>query len=306
VLKAGAKNNMRISCAIVLALTLLACQPAADVCTPASPSSGEKANPFFAFCIGTHDSEKRTLREQAELLKELGYDGAGHIGLDNLDERIKTLEDVGLRLFQIYVFVNLDSKDEPPYDPRLKRILPVLKGRGTAVAVLVKGGQPSDKSRDAEAVAIIREIADIARKSNVRVVLYPHVDHWLERVEDAVRVAKKVDRANVGVMFNLCHWLKVDKEKNMKPLLRAAIPYLSAVSINGADKASQIQAGQGKWIQPLDSGSFDIYGFLKSLEDLGYEGPVGLQCWGIGGDARDHLERSMRAWCNFRERLTRQ
>ena len=92
----------------------------------------------------------------------------------------------------------------------------------------------------------------------------------------------------------------------MKPLLRAAMPYLSAVSVNGTDKASQIEAGQGKWIQPLDNGSFDIYGFLKSLEDLGYEGPVGLQCWGIGGDAQDHLERSMRAWCDFRKRLARQ
>jgi hypothetical protein len=25
-------------------------------------------------------------------------------------------------------------------------------------------------------------------------------------------------------------------------------------------------------------------------------GEVGLQCWGIGGDARTHLEESMAAW----------
>ena len=39
--------------------------------------------------------------------------------------------------------------------------------------------------------------------------------------------------------------------------------------------------------------SFDVAGLLKTLDELGYEGPVGLQCYGIGGDARDHLARSI-------------
>ena len=29
---------------------------------------------------------------------------------------------------------------------------------------------------------------------------------------------------------------------------------------------------------------------------MGYKGPIGLQCFGIGGDAREHLARSMTAW----------
>ena len=58
----------------------------------------------------------------------------------------------------------------------------------------------------------------------------------MERIEDAVRVADKVDRPNVGVMFNLCHWLRVNKERNYKPLLAQAMPRLWAVSINGADE----------------------------------------------------------------------
>ena len=46
----------------------------------------------------------------------------------------------------------------------------------------------------------------------------------------------------------------------------------------------------------MDSGSFDIAAFLKTLHELGYKGPIGLQCYGIGGDAHDHLARSMAAW----------
>ena len=55
-----------------------------------------------------------------------------------------------------------------------------------------------------------------------------------------MRVAKKVNRPNVGVMFNLCHWLKGGKGENLKPLLDQAMPYLRAVSINGADTPQEI------------------------------------------------------------------
>jgi hypothetical protein len=43
--------------------------------------------------------------------------------------------------------------------------------------------------------------------------------------------------------------------------------------------------------------------WLKTLDELGYTGPVGLQCFGIGGDAREHLARSMAAWRKMRQTL---
>lgn len=49
-------------------------------------------------------------------------------------------------------------------------------------------------------------------------------------------------------------------------------------------------------IRPLDEGDFDTGGFLKTHKDLGYQGSIGLQCYGITGDVREHLERSMTAW----------
>jgi sugar phosphate isomerase/epimerase len=262
---------------------------------------GGVANPLFAFCMDIPDSQHRTLEQQAQLLKELGYAGAGHLWLDNLDERIKTLDAAGLKLFQVYLYVDLASADKP-FDPRLRESLPLLKGRDTMLALLIKGLPPSDEKGDGQAVGIIRNIADMARESGVRVVLYPHSGEWLERVEDAVRLVKKVDRPNVGVMFNLCHWLKVDDEKNLKPLLTLAMPYLFAVSIHGADRADAIHAGSGNWIQPLDSGTFPVFDFVSTLQGMGYKGPFGLQCYGIPGDARDHLARSMAAWRVFSER----
>ena len=261
----------------------------------AAAAQPQAQNPFFALCMDTHDSAKRTLPQQAALLAELGYDGAGHLWLDDLDQRLATLDAVGLDLFQVYLRVDL-RPGKTSYDGRLGDVLPRLKDRGVMLTLLVSGLPPSDPSGDDRAVEIVREIADLAAPFGVRVALYPHSGDWLERTDDGLRVIRKADRPNVGVMFNLCHWLKAGKEDDPNALLARAIPHLMAVTLNGADSAAEIRAGAGQWIQPLGNGSFDLAALLKRLRSLGYTGPVGLQCYGITGDARKHLTQSIAAW----------
>jgi sugar phosphate isomerase/epimerase len=258
-------------------------------------------NPFFAMDTGTKDDKHRGAKEQVEMIKKLGYDGIGPTGDAGLAEMVQELDKNNLRCFAVYMGVNIDPNQQK-YDPKLKEAMEILKGRNTILwlFVLSQKHKPSSPEGDARAVEIIREIADMAAQYKLRVALYPHYGFWVERVEDALRVVKKVDRKNAGVTFNLCHWLRVDDEKNMQPLIKAAMPYLFVVTINGAD-------GGGKdWkqlIQTLDRGSFDMQRFLKTLKDSGYTGPIGLQGYGIGGDANDNLKRSMSAWRQLSERL---
>jgi len=260
----------------------------------AAPDADAKTYPFFPFCIDWHDAKHRNYEQQAAMLKELGYDGVGHIFLDGVAERLKTLDQAGLTLYQITMSVDI-TPDKPSYDARFKDVLKLVKGRHVQFALLVGGAKPSDRSADAGGVEVLRAMSDLARDSGSQLLLYPHVGNWIERIEDAVRVADKVDRPNVGVMFNLCHWLRVDSRRDYKPLLQRAITRLWAVSINGADIRDD-KPGWDHYIQPLDKGSFDMATFLTTLKELGYKGPVGLQCYGIGGDAREHLARSITTW----------
>jgi sugar phosphate isomerase/epimerase len=283
-------NRNTLSFTLLLSAALLT--PAA-----ASEPSSSKTNAFFAFCIDTHDAKKRNLEQQAALLKELGYDGVGHLWLDNIPERLKTLDAAGLKLFQITMTVDI-APGKQAYDPKLKQVMPLLKGRGVQFVLLMNGLKPSDPAGDARAVEVVREIAELAREPGAQVLLYPHSYMWLERIEDAVRVADKVDRPNVGVMFNLCHWLRVSKDRNYKPLLAQAMPRLWAVSISGADEFDD-KPGWAHYLQPLGRGSFDMLAFLKTLRQLGYTGPIGLQCYGIQGDVRDTLAESMKAWRSY-------
>jgi sugar phosphate isomerase/epimerase len=290
-------RNLQSAAVTVVFCTSVAASAAAD-----TKPAGALPNPFFALCMDTHDAQKRTLEQQAQMLQELGYDGAGHLWLDQVPERIRTLDAVGLKLFQIYIRIDVTPEVKRPYDPKLKEVIPLLKGRDTMLAVLMGGGKPADESCDARAVELLREIAGLAKDSGVRIALYPHTGDWLERLEDALRVADKVDRPNVGVMFNLCHWLRVEKQRKYRPLLERAMPRLFAISINGADEFDE-QPGWNHYIQPLGRGSFDMFGLLKTLHQLGYSGPVGLQCYGIQGNARDALDESMKAWRSYSARL---
>ncbi len=265
-------------------------------CWLISTSQGAEAArpPFFPFCIDWHDAKKRSYAEQAVMLKELGYDGVGHVYLDGLDERLKSLDAAGLKLCQIVLPVDL-RPGQDPCDSRFQEALRRVKGRGVLFCLLVNGRKPSDVSVDDQAVKILREMSSLAAETDARLLLYPHEGSWIERIEDATRVAAKVARPNVGVSFNLCHWLRVDRNRDYKPLLEQALPRLWAVSINGAD-AFDPKPGWERYIQPLDSGNFDLRPFLDALDQIGYHGPIALQCYGIGGDARDHLARSMKAW----------
>jgi len=258
-------------------------------------------NPFFAMDTATKDDKHKTAKEQVEMVKELGYAGIGCTAGKGVGEMLEELDKNGLRLFAVYLGANIDA-DQQKYGPELKEAIEVLKGRNSILWLFVQSKKlkPSSLEGDARAVEVIREIADMAAESGVRVSLYPHTGFWVERVEDAIRVAKKVDRNNVGVTFNLCHWLKTDDEKNMKSILKSAMPHLFVVSINGAD------SGGKDWkqlIQTLDRGSFNILRFLKALKNSGYTGPIGLQGYGIGGDAYENLKRSMSAWRKLSEKI---
>lgn len=260
----------------------------------AEPAKPSEQDVFFPFCIDWHDAKKRGFTEQAQMLKELGYSGVGHIWLDKVAERLESLDAAGLKLYQITMMVDI-TPGKAPYDPQLKEVLRLVKGRGVQFLLLMNGFKPSDPAGDQRAVEIIREMVKLGEGSGAEFLLYPHTDFWMERIEDCVRVANKVNQPEVGVMFNLCHWLRVSKDRDYASALRLAGPKLMSVSLNGADEWDS-NPGWAKYIQPLGRGSFDMPKFLRTLRDIGFKGPIGLQCYGIEGDTREHLKQSMVEW----------
>jgi sugar phosphate isomerase/epimerase len=249
---------------------------------------------FFAMDTGTRDAQHQTAESQVALVKELGFDGIGpcYTTPEALRDMLAAVDRQHSKMFALYLRLDLDAG--APVSPEIRDSISQLKGRDTILWLWVTTAahQPSDPAGDVRAVPVMREVADLAQQAGLRVALYPHAGIWVERVDDAVRLARQVERKNFGVTFNLCHWLMVDG-KELDARLELARPNLLAVTINGADAGGK---DWGKLIQPLDSGTFDAGRVLAKLKQIGYGGPVGLQHYGIQGDARANLQRSMNGW----------
>jgi sugar phosphate isomerase/epimerase len=284
--------------AVVLA-ALMGWQAAAASAAESAAGAAPLPNPFFAYCVGIGtDRESGTLEAQLELapmLEELGYSGMAYVGLSGATEMLQALEKHNQRLFAVYTDLVVDPGDRG-YDPQLKQLIPKLEGHRTIVWLVVNSRRykPSSTEGDERAVELLREIADLAKQHGVAVSLYPHKGCYAERMEDVVRLAKKSDRPNVGVTFTFCHFLAVDDAKNLDHVLAMARPYLTMVTINGT--SGYDPQNRAAWIQVLGDGTFDVGIVLRALRKLDYRGPIGIIAYGIKGNRREILARSIQAW----------
>jgi sugar phosphate isomerase/epimerase len=227
--------------------------------------------------------------EGVRVIKELGYQGIGSINPEELAKVKIACEKAGLNIFSIYTGgkVNADGFD---YAKNVSEAIAMLKGTNALVELNVQRGT---NPNDTQAVAFVKEIAEQAKAAGLKVVLYPHDKFHIERIDHALRIAKATGCDNVGVAFNLCHFLKCQPGDDLEASLTAAKPLLWSVSICGAD-------ADGKdWntlIRPLDEGTFDQANLLRHLNKLAYKGPIGLQCFNIKVDPKQNLTRSWEAW----------
>ncbi len=261
----------------------------------ASQPPAASAPKLYGFCMEIHDAKKRTLPEQAAMLRELGFDGVGYpLWLDDqLEKNLAVLDEARLPVYQMYTNVSV-APDKSPYDDRLEQVIPKLRGRPVTISVAIRGLPPGDPRGMESAIKSLRRLGDLAAAAGLRISIYHHTGDWTESLLFALEVVDRVNHPQVGANFNLCHWLKIDGDRDYRSVLREHAGKIFAVTINGA------QLGTTTWtgglIQPLDCGDFDNRRLLATLQEIGYDGPIGLMCYGIPGDAKEHLQRSMAVW----------
>jgi len=261
-----------------------------------------QANPFFAM-----DTAVRDLKE-LDTVKSLGYDGIGwKVGPPaELSAAVAEVQRRRLKLFAVYSYqYALLTATNLALPPELEAAMKNLEGTGAVIWLPINSSvfKSSSAAGDSIAAPALQKLADDAALHGLRVAIYPHQGCWTERVQDAVRVAKAVNRKNFGVTFNLCHSLMVGDEAKIPALLADAAPYLFLVTINGAD-GGKPNSSWNELIRPLDEGSFDLRGVLHTLEELRYTGPIGLQGYGLKIPATENLVRSMVAWRRLNSSLS--
>lgn len=279
------KEMVRFLCPVLLGVCMIGPSP----CRADQPGL---PNPFFVF-----DNGLRGVDDPTTVLCRLDYAGMGASGFQ-VAPLVRQYQEAGLKVFSTYVGCNLDKT--PAYDPQMSRMMDELQGTDVVVWLTVIGGRyGQDDDRAAE---IVGEIAEMAAARKLPVALYPHSGFYVATTADALRLARRVDRPNLGVSINLCHELMTDQGSKLDETIRQAADLLMMVSINGAD-AKQPGLGWDRLIQPLGHGDFDVADFLRKIRQTGYEGPIGLQCYAVPGDPIENLQQSMRTWRQYQVEL---
>ncbi len=266
----------------------------------------ELDNVFYCFnnAVRSMPNTPESYEARAALIKKIGFDGlAGHRE-ETFEKWHKAMQAINLPMPEMYIGMTINKEGKPAHHPSLKGILQQCAGTDLLVTLHLHNNSSMKDSEKADQVLVegIQQLADFCHPLGIKIAIYPHVNFYCETVGHAVELAEAINRRNVGVVFNMCHFWKVEGSQGWKDAIQLARPYLFMISINGIDAGDSKAMGWDKLIQPLGQGSFDTYELVKYAKDLGFEGYFGLQCYNIKQDCEKALTQSMKTWKSYQER----
>lgn len=183
------------------------------------------------------------------------------------------------------VYCNTSLTDGPE---ALRRNLdPVPHGVDLELALMQPG---DDRDPLAAACAVLDTALAHAEERDCRVVLYPHISYYTDRVEVCCELCRRYDHPRLRTAFCGFHWYAVDGT-DPAPRIAEAAPYLASINLSGSRRRPGPNGGCT--IEPLDQGEVDNALLLALCEQQGFTGRVGIQGYGICGDPLAHLPRSV-------------
>lgn len=261
-------------------------------------------NPFYCFGNAMNlPNAPADLFEQAALIKKVGFTAISGSRQENYFQFRKALDSFGLEMPEIYIELSIDQRIDH-HDKELKKIIRDSRDRDLLITLPINSKlyKHNKLEGDLKLVEMLTELADYAASYHVKLAIYPHFSLYCESIDHALKIARMAGRSNVGIVFNLCHFLKVEGQEQLNKAVTEAMPHLMMVSICGADSGNTKQMGWDRLIQPLGSGSYNTYDFVKLLKDKGYHGKFGLQCYNINLDAQAAISQSINTWNGFKKK----
>ncbi len=234
-----------------------------------------------------------TPARQAATLREIGFAGISYNYTNPADLKtwLAEMGAAGRKIYGLYFPAQLDGARTLPVG--IEEAVALLRDSGAVLWLTVQGpNRPGEL--DAEAIRAIQAAADLAASAGLRVSLYPHKGFYVATAEQALALVLKSGRANVGLTVNLAHELAAGHGARLPEIVRRVAPCLTLVTLNGAtdrpDKAWE------NYIKLLGEGDYDVGAILRTLAEVKYRGPVGIQFYNIRGAADENLRTTMREW----------
>lgn len=257
------------------------------------------------YAMDTHfmcANEGPSIEEQAKIVKDAGYDGyyvtARTSELQKIKDFVKASKDAGLEFTSMLTFVELDDELTDEAIQGYADTIDQLDSSTILEITITKGGFTNegmgDESHDDTALEWLKRITELADAKGIQIALYPHFGFWLETVSDGLRLAKKLNNPNVGVILTSYHWYRVKKEG--MEIFDEAAPYLKSVNLCGSrhwENEEDVANGMNPSIEPIDAGTKDIEAIFAKLKEINFTGAIGIQGYGVNAPAKEALDRSI-------------
>lgn len=244
---------------------------------------------LVAWCVVPFDSVERSPVQRADMLKELGFSQFAYDWrlkhVPTFPDEIKALKERGIKLAAVWVWVDTDTGKI--FDEATEQLLEVIKQHDVKTDFWVGFSNKhfdglSDDQKLAKAVASVSYIRDRAKELGCTVSLYNHGD-WFGEPLNQIRIIEKLETDDVGIVYNFHHaHLQVN---DFPELLSKMLPYLRTVNLNGMKV-------EGPKILTLGKGDLET-GMLKTLQESGYNGSLGIICHIETEDAKVVLQRNL-------------
>lgn len=230
--------------------------------------------------------EKLPVAQQISTLKNLKMDAImvdiTEKNIDSLDKYYQT-DEVKSGQFHLYdIWTSVSVNDEAKLTFQLKTVETIyqkIQNKETQLQVIF-GGQSTAEN----ITRIMSSVADIAKKYNKNLVIYPHFGNTIATTEQALVYLKAVNKPNVFIAMHLCHELRAGYGNRIEEVVSNVAPYIKAVSISGASEAERLNDALPNWffgIKPLFMGDYNLLPYYTAVMKTGYTGPITIHTWGI-------------------------
>ncbi|KAB1066757.1 TIM barrel protein, partial [Tamlana haliotis] len=231
---------------------------------------------IIPWCVVSFDALERQPQERISMLKDMGFSKYGYNWreehLDYIQEEFALAKENNMAIESIFLWLNAKRDSIGKLSPLNKALLTKLEGVENKPDIWLSFSPNYFKDLSQEdainrAINYITFIKEKADALGVDLALYNH-SGWFANTDNQIEIIKRLPDFNLKIVYNFHH--AQEDLNDYTRVFKNIKPYLTCVNLNGIRK-------DGPKILTIGEGDYE-YPMIKTLFELGYEGP-----WGVLG-----------------------
>jgi sugar phosphate isomerase/epimerase len=221
-----------------------------------------------------------------------------HLVLERWQEIVPEIK----RLSQLYG-LELLAMEQPSQDPAtMEMAMQAAVAAGIPIINCGPGGKMDEEGSLQQSIDSLGNLAQMAEKYGVVLCVKAHVGASIYNTPTTLKVMEAIASPAFGIDMDPSHIYRANE--NPVEAITAVLPRVKHLHIRDC-KGRQQGPGQPK-DQANGRGDIDLVGFMRTLHEHGYDGPLNLevigakeysveQCCVIAAEARGHMQACLQA-----------